>query len=489
MSPSAHLRGAYGAALLFLAILLVVPIWAVEYPPLVDYPNHLARGYILYHHDDVPTFREHFDADYLSTPSLAMDGFMLALQPILPLRIAGKLFLTLTILLWLVGWHLLGRAIHGHATWLSLGAALFAYHSMFFYGFTNFAFGLGVFLVALAAWYHGRAHWGWWRHLLVAVLAVACFFSHLAAFIFLAGSVFAITAWEASRERRLRLLAIIDAAPVLVPLLCVRGGGQSGLEWNFPGKLVGALTLVRGYNRYLDLAYLAAIAIFVALLFLFSTRTRVVGSVLFVGVGCLAMFLVGPTVLFGGAPADARFLLPAAALITLAFDFEFPRPKAITLLAVFVGLVVFRLGTIGYYWHGIDAELRGQVALFAAIPEGAKVYPMVKIADGPDEKKQELPMFHAVGYAVIDRRVYVPTLIAFAGHNPLRYKEPRVTGHADPEPFPPAEKVDWELIFARHDYLYCWHVPDTYRREIEKRCVPVVEKDGGSIWRVAESLK
>ncbi len=154
-TSQAAVRGWYGLILLLLAILLVVPIWAVEYPPLVDYPNHLARGYILYHYDDVPSFREYYDIDYVSTPSLAMDLFMLALQPICDIRIAGKLFLTLTMLLWMLGWHLLGRAIHGRPTWLALGAGLFAYHSMFFYGFTNFAFGLGVFLIAFAAWFHG----------------------------------------------------------------------------------------------------------------------------------------------------------------------------------------------------------------------------------------------------------------------------------------------------------------------------------------------
>jgi hypothetical protein len=74
--------------------------------------------------------------------------------------------------------------------------------------------------------------------------------------------------------------------------------------------------------------------------------------------------------------------------------------------------------------------------------------------------------------------------MSFAGHNPLRYKTPRVTLHADPEPFLPAEQVDWNLICANHDYLWCWHVPDDYRKELEKRCTLVAEKGGGGIWRV-----
>ncbi|HZZ79206.1 MAG TPA: hypothetical protein VFE62_11845, partial [Gemmataceae bacterium] len=82
----ARIRGIYGFVLAALALILIVPIWLVDYPPLVDYPNHLARGYILYHHDDVASFRDHFDVDYFSTPSLAMDLFLVALQPICDVR-------------------------------------------------------------------------------------------------------------------------------------------------------------------------------------------------------------------------------------------------------------------------------------------------------------------------------------------------------------------------------------------------------------------
>ncbi len=282
------------------------------------------------------------------------------------------------------------------------------------------------------------------------------------------------------------MTAIIDLLPVLVPIFCVRGGGQSETQWDFPSKFVGSLTLFRGYNRTLDAVFIAAVGVFIVLSFLWSKRTQAVGSTLFVGAGCVAMFLIGPTILFGGSPADARFLPAAAPLIALSFDFAFPPRKALVLLGIFLALVGFRIGMIGYYWHRIDAELREQVALFADIPVQAKVYPMVKIADAPDEKKRELPLFHAICYAVVDRQVYTPTLVAFAGHNPLRYKEspPRVKLHLDPAPFLSADQVDWELILATHEYLWCWHVPADYRRILDQRCTLVAEKEGGSIWRV-----
>ena len=39
-----------------IAALVGLPIWCVAYPPLVDYPNHLARCYIFEHSGDEPLF-------------------------------------------------------------------------------------------------------------------------------------------------------------------------------------------------------------------------------------------------------------------------------------------------------------------------------------------------------------------------------------------------------------------------------------------------
>jgi hypothetical protein len=490
-TSQASLGGWYGKVSILLAIGLVLPFWIVENPPLVDYPNHLARGYVLYHFDELPNYRERLDLDFLRTPSLAMDLFMLALQPICSIRIAGKLFLTLTLWLWFGGWHLLGHAIHGRPTWLALGAALVAYHSMFFYGFTNFSFSLGVFVVSFAAWLHGRSHWGWPRHVLMVALAFACFFSHLSAFIFLAGSVLAVTAWECVHARSVSRATIINVLPIFAPLILVlRGGGGKGFEWNtLQGKLVGALSLFRGYDRVIDIAFIAAVVVFVLLLFLWSKRTQTVGSVLFTGIGCVVMFLIGPRVIFGGAPADARFLLPASALVVLSFDFSYPRIKAFLLLGIFLALVGFRLGMIGYYWHGIDAELREQVVLFQELPKGVNVYPMVKNPEQADEQKLALPTFHAVCYAVIDRQVYVPTLLAVPGHIPIRYKTPPVTFHESAEKFADVNAVEWEQVFANYDYLWCCRLPDDYRQFLTTRCTLVAERGTGTIWRVTKSVK
>ncbi|MBI3824052.1 MAG: hypothetical protein HY289_15395, partial [Planctomycetes bacterium] len=451
----------------------------------VDYPNHLARGYILYHHIDVPSFTANFDVDWL-TPSVAMDAFLCALQPICDVRIAGKIFLTLTIWLWLAGWHLLGWAIHGRPTWLALGGGVIAYHSQFLYGFTNYSFGLGLFLVALAAWIHWRTRWSAMRLTFMTLLALASCFSHLSALIFLAGAALALTGSDALRQRAVTTDMLLGLAPVLAPFaIFLRGGGSSGFEYGtLMNKLAGALCLVRGYHRHVDAAFIAGLAIFLVLFVLWSTGKRCNPGTLIAGLGCVVMFLVGPHEIFGGSPADARFLPPAAALIVLSFDFSYPRRAAVVLLFLFLMLTVFRCGALTHFWQSFDTDLRDQAALFDTFPENAKVYPMVNVSDQPDEQKLGLASFHAINYAVIDRHIYVPHLLAYRGQQPIRYLKEPLTFHDNPLAYPAYADVDWNKICAKYDYLWCWDLPEVHQILLSSRATRVAQKGNASIWKV-----
>lgn len=480
--------GWYGRLSFVLAIVLALPLWVVTLPPLVDYPNHLARGYILYHHDDVPSFAEHFDTAYRSTPSLAMDLFMVALQPICDVRLAGRLFLTLTVWLWLSGWHVLGWAIHGRPTWLALGGALVAYHSMFLYGFTNFSFGLGLYLWATAAWITWSRGWSWLRLLGMTMFTLACYGSHVAAYLLLTGTALAVTAWDAWQLRTITRAALAGLLPVVVPgLLLFRGGGTGGgaIVWNtLQGKLVGALCLVRGYDRRVDLVFIVALAIFLVLLLVWSRHLRARGGILFAGLGCVAMFVIGPVEIFGGAPADARFLPPASALVVLSLDAAWPRRRALVLLVIFLSLVLFRYAMITAYWRNYDKALGEQVALFEQFDRGARVYPLVRAAEGADEQKLGLLMFHALNYAVLERQVYVPHLLAFAGQQPLHYKTPPLTFHARAERYPEMTEAQWRQVLAHYDYFWCYRVPERDMEFLRHYTIAVASRGQGAILQV-----
>ena len=85
-------RDAFWLALFALsASSLVFPFLFVTEPPLLDYPNHLARTFILAHlNDPAFHFSEHYRADWKPYPFILWDVLMVALQQILPVESAGK---------------------------------------------------------------------------------------------------------------------------------------------------------------------------------------------------------------------------------------------------------------------------------------------------------------------------------------------------------------------------------------------------------------
>ena len=91
-------------ALLFAACFIVaaVPILAVATPPLLDYPNHLARMHIEAAYDRSAVLRQFYALDWQPIPNLAMDLVVPPLTRIMPLAWAGKAFL-LAILLLIAG--------------------------------------------------------------------------------------------------------------------------------------------------------------------------------------------------------------------------------------------------------------------------------------------------------------------------------------------------------------------------------------------------
>jgi hypothetical protein len=53
-------RGLYRFAFVLALVVLGLRVLLITYPPLVDYPNHLARAYILNHYNDVSLYQTQY---------------------------------------------------------------------------------------------------------------------------------------------------------------------------------------------------------------------------------------------------------------------------------------------------------------------------------------------------------------------------------------------------------------------------------------------
>jgi hypothetical protein len=158
---------------------LLAPLALVDVPPLLDYPNHLARAMVLAAGTSDPVLSRMYATRWTIVPNLGTDLVLPPLLQFLPVHLAGRIVIGITILLPVVGTIAYSRSLFGRYTPWPLASGLVAYNATLLLGFLNFAAAIGMALLVAAGWIGWRE-----RHpVVVAVLAafgtVALFFCHL----------------------------------------------------------------------------------------------------------------------------------------------------------------------------------------------------------------------------------------------------------------------------------------------------------------------
>src|SRR5690349_17318501 len=192
------------AAFVLVALTLSPLLWAAV-PPLVDYPNHLARIWVLVQNGALPELAQNYVVAWRLLPNLAMDLIVPALAQIMPLEIAGRLFIALTMLSLLAGTMTLHRALYGRLGLWPLSALLFLYNAALFWGFLNCLFGIGMFLLAFSGWISSRDWRTALRILAFSVIASLLLILHLFAFCLYALAVGSYELGQRLRERPVSL--------------------------------------------------------------------------------------------------------------------------------------------------------------------------------------------------------------------------------------------------------------------------------------------
>src|ERR1700730_11451568 len=170
-------------AVLILAAALLVPIWSVAFPPLLDYPDHLARPFVLAHlADPAFTFSRFYRADWGAYPYLGMDASLAVLGRLFPIETAGRIFLSLCVLaLPAAAWFFLRQVNPGEDA-AALWMLLIAGNVFFLEGFLNFDLSLAVGFLELGFWLSWLAKRGIARWVATLVMFTALFFTHLLGF-------------------------------------------------------------------------------------------------------------------------------------------------------------------------------------------------------------------------------------------------------------------------------------------------------------------
>ena len=99
-------------AFIVTALIVIVPLCFVTYPPLFDYPPHLARIYILDHWQKSLVFQSWYDSRSFILPNVGMDSIVFVLAKLLPIDVAGRLFIALILVAILIGIDMTERSRH-----------------------------------------------------------------------------------------------------------------------------------------------------------------------------------------------------------------------------------------------------------------------------------------------------------------------------------------------------------------------------------------
>lgn len=157
----------------------VYPVFSHPFISLNDVYNHVARAPVLAHYDDVPAFQQYWHPNWRLVPYVGFDLVALALLPWFSLGVIVKLITAMTLVCLLAGAVALSRAAHGKWSASALICALLLLNRTLLAGFVNYLFGIGLCLIAAAAWIALRQRSPVLRIVVLMIFATALSTIHL----------------------------------------------------------------------------------------------------------------------------------------------------------------------------------------------------------------------------------------------------------------------------------------------------------------------
>ena len=416
------------------ALVLLTPLFLVDLPPLLDWPNHLARMHVLAFGADDPVLSRMYAARWAVIPNLAIDVIMPPLLHVMPLYSASRIVLAAALLLPLAGVVLYSRTLLQRRSFWPLAAGLVSYNAIFILGFVNLCIANGAALVAAAYWHAGRERRPLLTASTTAVLAVAIFFCHafgmLFLFLLMAGSEAAGLFARLRRGDRFIVWAVQRAAlgslaaiPAL--LLYFRSslhdvGG--GVRWN--GYVFKLAYLFGPFIDYYPNSG-AFVAVCVALIVLacaVTRRLRVSAAAAITGLLLLIAYLVAPSYAKDTAFIDARLpimlgLLMFAGIAPVRVP---PRMQAV-IAAALVLLFLVRTGGVATAWIAHRADVADVRTAIASVPAGSRVLVTAVRYNHAEYWSHSPPSRRLPGYMELDRHIAALLLLERHAFWPLLF--------------------------------------------------------------------
>jgi hypothetical protein len=442
-------------------VILIIPIWMVTSAPLQDYPAHMARMHIMMVSGSDSILNQIYNVEWELIPNLAMDLMVPVMARGMPLLFAGNVFISVIVIMWVVGPLALHHALFGRVSYWPLIASFFAYNQCLLFGFLNFNFASGLLFFVLAAWIWCQDKSTAFRVALFSILATILFFCHFIAFAIYG---MAVASYEAARLhedggfRRLRLLlkglCIVSAQFVVPAVIFLFFSPTShelvptaGFYW---GDIESRLAAVRsiiwfenGVFDYLAFAFTVGVFLYALLRGSLGFNRPFLASLAVLTVAAL----LTPQGLDGPGLRHIRIPPVLAALFFAGTRWKGERASSIGPVIVALGLAVFLSRTVStaIRWQVLDGQIAEFRAATAKVREGASLF---LVTAGPTGHAflhaGGAALLHMADYATIDRSAFVPTVFADPGVQPIRMVEKYRENYRRAQP----KEARWELLPA-----------------------------------------
>lgn len=450
-------RGFITFAVFFTLAVLLIPVLVASIPPLVDYPNHLSRLWLLDGGASVQPVSSMYRITWGTLTNIGIDLIPIVLLKAFTYDVMGRLAVAAAVLLAPVGGVLLWRVLHGRFHWWQLSFGLLAWSLGLLLGFLNFEIGLGVALLAAAAdpaltrW--GPAISAVGRAFLGSILLLV----HPFGFVFYAALLCAIAIGSSFRPllHRSTLLRICKSVTVIAATLAVPALFFVLLTPSLPGKQVGVsarsvwselqvgfmqiLTAhkldgifvgIVAYSNWLDALTLAVLGLPV-LMSLARRRLTVHAGMLIVVAGLLACYVICPAGLAGAYYVDSRFALMAPLALAVALRPEIPSWPVKVVAASLFATSLLRTSIIAGAWYDRQADVAALYRVLTPVPPGVAILPLEHDGKKPDGgplgrfiTTHGSSFAHLPTLALPWRHAFVPTVFASEGQQPVRVLPP-----------------------------------------------------------------
>jgi hypothetical protein len=482
--------GALVPSLLILFFFLVAAtIFRTEVPVLIDYPNHLARFWLLLGGARLPSLAPFYVVDWGQSILVGIDVLAVFLGQFLPYTIAGKVIAFLALAGPPAATACLSRAVFGRWHWWHLSFPLLTWSTTALYGLLAFQISIALALAFSSIDpYLSKARGV--KIFLRILFGFLVLFFHPFGLGFYLLTLFAIIVgpdWrslaERSRQVRIARDTILAVPTLVVPVICLLLFAPTLPGWHSKTTAIISWPFGLHYQIYSVLSPFWAYKPGVDLLF-FAPLLAILGYALYTrriqthaGLVIVAFFLgilsvVSPPVVGDEPSFGLRFPIMAALLL---FAGVLPEPFAERTVRIAIAAGVFALAFarwayIDHIWQLRQSDVRSLESALSHVPPGAKVFALrsaaTDIRSGRslferlfvfDSRHWRGDLRHMPTLAIPQRQAFIPSLFAIPGEQPVRILTPGDTVETNIYDVPDVHVIEKTLSPQDSDsYLRDW---------------------------------